>query len=116
MPQKFIKDSANNYTLYVDQGTDYEITINASTFGVNDITNLTFFGSIRMHPNSKKFEDFVITKIGISNTINLKITNTSTSALKHSRYQFDLFYKTQNNEIFRALGGEVFVRNNISSQ
>lgn len=112
----YIKDSSNNYTLYVDQGADYSIAVNATTFAIIDITGLTFFGSVKQHQNSFNSVEFIVTKNIVSNTILLALSNVDTQTLKQQRYQFDVFYKTATNQITRAFGGDVVVKNNISRE
>ena len=47
-----IKDSANNYTLYVDQGSTFTMDVLASTFTTTNITNLEFIGTVKQDPTS----------------------------------------------------------------
>lgn len=107
-----IKDSANNYTLYVDQGSTFTMDVLNSVFGVTDSTNLTFVGTVKRHNTSKKFVDFTITKL--TDRITIMLTSEGTSTLS-DRYSFDVIYKNELNVVTKAFGGSLICTNTVSS-
>lgn len=112
----YIKDSANNYTLYIDQGTDVSFDIPASSFGLSDISNYIFSGQIRVHPSSVFFVEFNIVRIISSNSkIILKLSEEQTQSLKNQRYSFNVLYKhMQTGEMAEAISGTVIVSESVT--
>lgn len=114
----YLKDSANNYSLYIDQGTSFLIQVPFSSFGVSSslIDSLSFTGSIKQHQSSKKYIDISLNKNTISGNLELSIAPDISSTLTSTRYIFDVIYKNNNNNnIVRAFGGIVIVKPNLSS-
>lgn len=90
----FIKDSANNYTLYVNQGTDFEIILTLSDFGITNVEDIEFFGIIKKHRESKKSYDVTLTLLPTPNRLSVKIPADVSIDLKDDRYSIDILYKS----------------------
>lgn len=123
---KYLKDSDNFYTLFIEQGTSVSIEIPLSSFGIpleyttgqtptiiDKLSALTFTGIIKKHPTSIPFVNFVILKNIQSQSIKLTLSNTSSQALTDNRYNFDIKYTDASNNTFRAFGGQVIVTQNL---
>lgn len=113
----YIKDSANNYTLYIDQGTDVSFDIPASSFTTGSINTLEFFGTIK--PSSASTITsiaFTITKtLTAPQKITLILDADDTIMLSKDKYGFDVVYIDANFKTTRAFGGSVIVTHNYSS-
>lgn len=94
---KYIKDSANFYQLYVDQGIDYSILIETQDIGIEDNTSYTFNGKFAKHQTSVNKYDIRCTKI-TPYLLRLDISGEDTSSLT-GRFNFDI----------------IGIRNNIST-
>ena len=84
---------ANNYTLYIDQGSDFSHThtVKDNTGTVRSLSNLTGRAQLRRSYFSSSNVAFTVT-IDDASTGNVKIslTNAQTANLKYGRYVYDV--------------------------
>lgn len=85
---KYIKDSANIFTLYVNEGIDYFIVVDAEKIGVSDFNNMQISGLFAKHPTSLN-KYIITTEILNSEQLKLKIPSEITSGLR-GRFKFDV--------------------------
>ena len=79
--------------LMVDQGTDFETTIDIAGADGNpvDLTGYVIAGQVRKAYTSSTAHNFVASVTGpTSGTVNIQLTNASTSNMKAGRYVYDV--------------------------
>lgn len=103
---RYIKDSANYFTLYVDSGTDYTILVDSSKLGISDFKNMTFSGTFAKHFTSLNKYNIVIDRI-TDTLIRIKILNTVSAGL-YGKYNFDIL-STKNGVTSKLLWGDVII-------
>lgn len=108
-----IKDSGNNYSVFINQGTDYQFDVLTTTFGLPLATNATFSGVIKEHYTSKKSFDLVITKSLDDTKITVSIPSEISVDFKKNRYSFDIIYKLDN-KVLPAIQGSIIVNHSLS--
>tara|TARA_B110000908_G_scaffold40865_1_gene49563 strand:+ start:1425 stop:1757 length:333 start_codon:yes stop_codon:yes gene_type:complete len=79
--------------LMVDQGTDFETTIDIAGADGNpvDLTGYVIAGQVRKAYTSSTAHNFVASvTVPTSGTVNIQLTNASTSNMKAGRYVYDV--------------------------
>lgn len=100
--------------LYVDQGVDFEITLDLFTIQDEefDITNQTFICYARKmysSSNSLEIQVNINTIDNDSNNLDLLISAEHTRILPPGKYQYDLIMITSGNRIIKILEGLLFI-------
>jgi hypothetical protein len=79
--------------LMVDQGTDFETTIDIAGSDGNavNLTGYTIAGQVRKAYTSSTAHNFVASvSVPLTGTVNIQLTNASTSNMKAGRYVYDV--------------------------
>jgi len=101
-------------TIYIDQGTDFRLTI--ELFDQDDIdlpiSNYTFFGDLRRIYSSKRTAEFEIQKE--NNDITLVLDSDTTAQLKPGKYSYDVLMRKPTGEISKIVNGLAFVIDTVT--
>lgn len=110
---RYIKDSNNYYTIYINQGEDSELSIPLSSLSLYEPVDVDteFYGDIRQHSASIKSIPLGITTSG-ANLI-VTISAEDSSSMKSQKYLFDIFVK-QNNKQKVIVSGEIQLKRTIT--
>lgn len=84
---------ATNYTLYIDQGSDFSHThtVKDSSGTARDLTNLTGRGQLRRSYFSSSNVAFTVTiDSAVSGNVKISLTNAQTANLRYGRYVYDV--------------------------
>ena len=104
--------------LFIDQGTDYTITIDTtdSAGEILDLTGYTAASQIRKTYSSSNATQTFATSINASaGQVTLSLTDTQTNAMEAGRYVYDVeITKTSTSEITRIVEGQVEVRPGVT--
>lgn len=99
--------------LYIDQGTDYSITVDCtdSAGEVLDLTGYTAAAQMRKTYSSSTVSATFATSINASaGQVTLSLTDTQTSGLESGRYVYDLnITKTSTSETTRVVEGQAIL-------
>ena len=79
--------------LYIDQGTDYTITVDVTDFAgdILDLTGYTATAQMRKTYSSSSLSATFTTSISaVAGQVTISLTDTQTSALEAGRYVYDL--------------------------
>ena len=99
--------------LYIDQGTDYSITVDCtdSAGEVLDLTGYTAAAQMRKTYSSSTISATFATSINASaGQVTLTLTDTQTSGLESGRYVYDLnITKTSDSSITRVVEGQAIL-------
>ena len=99
--------------LYIDQGTDYSITVDCtdSAGEVLDLTGYTAAAQMRKTYSSSTVSATFATAINASaGQVTLTLTDTQTNALDSGRYVYDLnITKTSDSSITRVVEGQAIL-------
>ena len=106
--------SSSQLNIYVDQGTDFRLTISLFDDDELDlpIANYSFHGDISKLYSSKRTAEFEFEKT--ENDITLKLDSHTTSQLKPGKYQYDVIMKKPTGELSKIVDGLVFVVSTIT--
>jgi len=106
--------SSSQLNIYVDQGTDFRLTIELFDDDELDlpIANYSFHGDIRKLYSSKRTAEFEFEKT--ENDITLMLDSHTTSQLKPGKYQYDVIMKKPTGELSKIVDGLVFVVSTIT--
>lgn len=108
---KYVVDSANYYSLYIDEGTDYSILVDTTEFGIDDTTNIEFSGKFARHTTSAQKYDIIVTKTAI-NQIKLNIPKETTVDL-YGKYIFDIM-STRAGNIAKVIQGNIIINEMVT--
>jgi imidazoleglycerol phosphate dehydratase HisB len=97
-------------TLFVDQGTDFGITLNLDeTEGTTlNTANSEFFSSVRKVFSSSKSFDIDVQGNG-DGAIDISIAAETTANVAPGKYEYDILMKTDDDKTFKLLEGLLFV-------
>ena len=99
--------------LYIDQGTDYEVTIDCTDDAgeVLDLTGYTAAAQIRKTYSSSTLQaTFTTTISAASGQVTLGLSDTQTSAMEAGRYVYDLnITKTSTSVTTRVVEGQAII-------
>ena len=99
--------------LYIDQGTDFSITVDVtdSAGGVQDLTGYSASAQIRKTYGSSTLQaTFTTTISAASGQVTLGLSDTQTSAMEAGRYVYDLnITKTSTSVTTRVVEGQAII-------
>lgn len=110
---RFVKDSARNYTLYVDEAMDYWFDVSLAEYGISDVSNLEFFGKFAKHPTSHTKYDFIINKDELNKRLIIKIDRNTTVDLSGA-FTFDIYSSRVSGVLSRLFGGKLIIQETVS--
>jgi len=98
-------------TLYIDQGTDFGITINLDEADGTPLTtaNVEFFSSARKVFSSQTQFDFDVVQANGDGSMSIELSSESSANIKPGKYEYDILMRTENNAVFKLIEGLVFV-------
>tara|TARA_B100000427_G_C15458296_1_gene572849 strand:+ start:403 stop:738 length:336 start_codon:yes stop_codon:yes gene_type:complete len=103
--------------LYVDQGSDFTITLSL-TDSVDDALNLTgssFLAQVRKsHASSTVKATFTTTNDGNGGNLTIKLTDVQTAALESGRYVYDVMQTASDGIKTRLIEGQLIVTPSVS--
>lgn len=99
--------------LFIDQGTDYTITVDVTdaSGNVQDLTGYTSAAQIRKtYASSAVASTFTTDVSGVSGQVTLSLTDTQTAALADGRYVYDLNITDTNTAVTtRVVEGQAII-------
>tara|TARA_B100000586_G_scaffold233333_1_gene182991 strand:- start:134 stop:469 length:336 start_codon:yes stop_codon:yes gene_type:complete len=99
--------------LFIDQGTDYTITVDVTdaSGNVQDLTGYTAAAQIRKtYSSSNVSATFTTALSGVGGQVTLSLTDTQTTALDDGRYVYDLnITETGTSTTTRVVEGQAIV-------
>ena len=98
--------------LYIDQGTDYTITVDVtdSAGDILDLTDYTATAQIRKTYTSSSLSATFTTSIAaVAGQVTISLTDTQTSALEAGRYVYDLNIESGGGVKTRVIEGQAVV-------
>ena len=98
--------------LYIDQGTDFSITVDVtdSAGDILDLSNYTASAQIRKtYSSSTVSETFSTTVSELAGQVTLSLTDTQTSGLEGGRYVYDLNITSNGGVTTRVIEGQAIV-------
>ena len=98
--------------LYIDQGTDYSITVDVtdSAGDTLDLSNYTASAQIRKtYTSTSVSETFSTTISELAGQVTLSLTDTQTSGLEGGRYVYDLNITSNGGVTSRVIEGQAIV-------
>lgn len=96
--------------LYIDQGSDFNATIDLSqTTGSLDLTGYSGAGTIAKSYDGTSKGSFTVSVDSTDNELDLSLTAAQTAALKPGRYVYDVIIKSAAGIITRVLEGQLNV-------
>ena len=98
--------------LYIDQGTDYTITVDVtdSAGDILDLTDYTATAQIRKTYTSSSLSATFTTSIAaVAGQVTISLTDTQTSALEAGRYVYDLNIESSLGVKTRVIEGQAVV-------
>ena len=98
--------------LYIDQGTDYTITVDVtdSAGDILDLTDYTATAQIRKTYTSSSLSATFTTSISAAaGQVTISLTDTQTSALEAGRYVYDLNIESSGGVKTRVIEGQAVV-------
>lgn len=107
----FIKDSANNYTLYIDKNSTASLVLDLAEFDVPDLATAVFFGAIKRHFSESQGINLTFSPNEFLNNLTIQIP---TIDLVHPKYKFDVYYRLYGNTA-KLISGDVFVSGGIAT-
>lgn len=98
-------------TLYIDQGTDFGITINLDeTDGTPLATaNVEFFSSARKVFSSESQFSFDVIQANGDGSMSIGLSSDVSANIKPGKYEYDVLMRAENNAVFKLIEGLVFV-------
>lgn len=103
---------ASRANVYIDQGTDFRITIELFDEDNDPLTalvNYDFYATIRKIYSSTKVADFTIEKDGPNGAITLVMTDDVTRTLEPGKYQYDVIMDKHTGERSKIVEGLAFI-------
>ena len=103
--------------LFIDQGTDYAITVDCtdSAGEILDLTGYTAASQIRKHYTSSNATNMSVTLNGNSGIVTLTMNNSVTAAMTSGRYVYDLELTDSSNVVSRIVEGTVTITPQVTS-
>lgn len=98
--------------LYIDQGTDYTITVDVTDFAgdILDLTGYTATAQMRKTYSSSSLSATFTTSISaVAGQVTISLTDTQTSALEAGRYVYDLNIESSLGVKTRVIEGQAVV-------
>ena len=98
--------------LYIDQGTDYTITVDVtdSAGDILDLTGYTATAQIRKTYTSSSLSATFTTSIAaVAGQVTISLTDTQTSALEAGRYVYDLNIESSGGVKTRVIEGQAVI-------
>jgi hypothetical protein len=98
--------------LYIDQGTDFSITVDVtdSAGDILDLSNYTASAQIRKtYTSSTVSETFSTTISALAGQVTLSLTDTQTAGLDGGRYVYDLNITSNGGVTSRVIEGQAIV-------
>jgi len=98
--------------LYIDQGTDYTITVDVtdSAGDILDLTDYTATAQIRKTYTSSSLSATFTTSISaVAGQVTISLTDTQTSALEAGRYVYDLNIESGTGVKTRVIEGQAVI-------
>ena len=98
--------------LYIDQGTDFSITVDVtdSAGDILDLSNYTASAQIRKTYTSTSVSETFSTSISeLAGQVTLSLTDTQTSGLEGGRYVYDLNITSNGGVTTRVIEGQAIV-------
>jgi len=98
--------------LYIDQGTDFSITVDVTDAagGILDLSNYTASAQIRKTYSSSAVSETFSTSISeLAGQVTLLLTDTQTSGLEGGRYVYDLNITSNGGVTTRVIEGQAIV-------
>jgi hypothetical protein len=98
--------------LYIDQGTDYTITVDVtdSAGDILDLTDYTATAQIRKTYTSSSLSATFTTSIAaVAGQVTISLTDTQTSALEAGRYVYDLNIESGTGVKTRVIEGQAVI-------
>lgn len=98
--------------LYIDQGTDFSITVDVtdSAGDILDLSNYTASAQIRKtYTSTSVSETFSTTISELAGQVTLSLTDTQTSGLEGGRYVYDLNITSNGGVTSRVIEGQAIV-------
>lgn len=108
---------ASRANVYIDQGTDFRITIELFDEDNDPLTalvNYDFYATMRKMYSTLKVADFTIEKDGVNGTITLTLADDITTDLKPGKYQYDVLMKKTTGEMSKVVEGLAFIVDTIT--
>ena len=107
---------ASRANVYIDQATDFRITIGLSDDdgAALPIATYDFFASIRKVYSATKIADFTIEKDTETSSITLVLTDLASVGLTPGKYQYDVLMRKQSGEISKVVEGLAIIVATIS--
>ena len=100
--------------IYIDQGTDFRITLEMFDGDDDDLVigTFSFFADLRKMYSSKRAAEFEFEKT--DNDITLLLSSDITSQLTPGKYQYDVIMKKPTGELSKIVDGLAFVISTIT--
>lgn len=98
--------------LYIDQGTDYTVTVDVTDFAgdILDLTGYTATAQMRKTYSSSSLSATFTTSISaVAGQVTISLTDTQTSALEAGRYVYDLNIESSLGVKTRVIEGQAVV-------
>lgn len=102
---------ASRANVYIDQGTDFRISIELSDEqgAALSMANYDFYSTIRKMYNTNKIADFIIEKDAPNSTITLTLPDNITQSMKPGKYQYDVLMRKTTGEMVKVVEGIAIV-------
>ena len=102
--------------LVIDQGSDYEVTINVKDANSSpiDLTGYTGQAQMRKHFSSSTKYDFDVTITAQTGEVTLSMAAANTANIAHGRYVYDCFITSNNNVVSRVVEGIVTINPQVT--
>lgn len=103
--------------LYIDQGTDFSITVDVtdSSGGVQDLSGYSASAQMRKTYNSSSVSATFATSISESaGQVTISLTDTQTNAIDAGRYVYDLIVTSGSGSITRVIEGQAILTPSVT--
>ena len=103
--------------LFVDQGSDFEITLSLTDSVDNalSLSGATFLGQVRKsHGSNTVKATFNTSNDGVGGNLTLNLTDTQTAALESGRYVYDVIQTASDGLKTRLIEGQLIVTPSVS--
>ena len=103
--------------LYIDQGTDFSITVDVtdSAAAVQDLTGYSASAQIRKTYSSSSVSATFATSISeAAGQVTITLTDTQTNSIDSGRYVYDLIVTSGSGSITRVIEGQAIITPNVS--
>ena len=103
--------------LYIDQGTDFSITVDVtdSAGAVQDLTGYSASAQIRKTYSSSSVSATFATSISeAAGQVTITLTDTQTNSIDSGRYVYDLIVTSGSGTITRVIEGQAIITPNVT--